>query len=113
MANPPGVVTDPSRIKGGVVSAMMLGLNYQGMNPTGHSNPVVFFETSGNTSDGSLGQKARGKSIQQNILAMRTLLSGLATDEVQEVDPGVWEEIPHAPVAGYSTDYAGTIPASF
>ncbi|MFP5314881.1 MAG: M14 family zinc carboxypeptidase [Actinomycetes bacterium] len=100
-------------IKGGVVSAMMLGLDYQGMNPTGHSNPVVFFETSGNTSDGSLGQKARGKSIQQNVLAMRTLLSGLATDEVQQVDPNVWEEIPHAPVTGYSTDYAGTIPVSF
>ncbi|MFJ6280441.1 M14 family zinc carboxypeptidase [Arthrobacter subterraneus] len=100
-------------IKGGVVSAMMLGLDYQGMNPTGHSNPVVFFETSGNTSDGSLGQKARGKSIQQNVLAMRTLLSGLATDEVQQVDPSVWEEIPHAPVTGYSTDYAGTIPVSF
>ena len=100
-------------IKGGVVSAMMLGLDYQGMNPTGHSNPVVFFETSGNTSDGSLGQKARGKSIQQNVLAMRALLSGLATDEVQQVDPDVWEQIPHAPVAGYSTDYAGTIPVSF
>lgn len=100
-------------IKGGVVSAMMLGLNYQGMNPTGHSNPVVFFETSGNTSDGSLGQKARGKSIQQNVLAMKTLLSGLATDQVQQVDPNVWEEIPHTPVTGYSTDYAGTIPASF
>nr|WP_299166441.1 M14 family zinc carboxypeptidase [uncultured Arthrobacter sp.] len=100
-------------IKGGVVSAMMLGLDYQGMNPTGHSNPVVFFETSGNTSDGSLGQKARGKSIQQNVLAMKSLLSGLATDEVQQVDPEVWEEIPHAPVAGYSTDYAGFIPVSF
>lgn len=100
-------------IKGGVVSAMMLGLNYQGMNPTRHSNPVVFFETSGNTSDGSLGQKARGKSIQQNVLAMKTLLSGLATDQVQQVDPNVWEEIPHTPVTGYSTDYAGTIPASF
>jgi hypothetical protein len=99
-------------IKGGVVSAMMLGLNYQGMNPSGHSNPVVFFETSGNTSDGSLGQKARGKSIQQNVLAMKTLLTGLATGEVQQVDPNVWEEIPHTPVTGYSTDYAGTIPAS-
>lgn len=100
-------------IKGGVVSAMMLGLNYRGLNPTGHSNPVVFFETSGNTSDGSLGQKARGKNIQQNVLAMKSLLSGLATKEVQQVDPTVWEEIPHAPVTGYSTDYAGTIPASF
>ncbi|WP_028280154.1 M14 family zinc carboxypeptidase [Arthrobacter sp. H5] len=99
-------------IKGGVVSAMMLGLNHQGLNPEGHSNPVVFFETSGNTSDGSLGQKARGKSIQQNILAMKTLLLGLANGEVQNVDPEVWEEIPHAPVSGYSTDYAGVIPVT-
>ncbi|MBG6215953.1 hypothetical protein IWX75_000390 [Arthrobacter sp. CAN_A6] len=99
-------------IKGGVVSAMMLGLNHQGLNPEAHSNPVVFFETSGNTSDGSLGQKARGKSIQQNILAMRTLLHGLATQEVQATDPEVWEQIPHQPVTGYSTDYAGVIPVT-
>lgn len=97
-------------IKGGVVSAMMLGLNYQGMNPEGHSNPVVFFETSGNTSDGSLGQKARGKNIQQNVLAMKELLVGLATGEVQQEDPERWEEIPHQPVTGYNTDYAGTVP---
>lgn len=97
-------------IKGGVVSAMMLGLDYQGMNPEGHSNPVVFFETSGNTSDGSLGQKARGKSVRQNVLALRELLVGLATGEVQQEDPGRWEEIPHQPVTGYNTDYAGTIP---
>ncbi|MGK3710199.1 M14 family zinc carboxypeptidase [Arthrobacter sp. IK3] len=97
-------------IKGGVVSAMMLGLNYQGMNPEGHSNPVVFFETSGNTSDGSLGQKARGKNIQQNVLAMKELLLGLATGEVQQEDPERWGEIPHQPVTGYNTDYAGTVP---
>ncbi|MGW6174210.1 M14 family zinc carboxypeptidase [Arthrobacter sp. NPDC055138] len=97
-------------IKGGVVSAMMLGLDYQGMNPEGHSNPVVFFETSGNTSDGSLGQKARGKSIKQNVLAMKELLLGLATGEVQQEDADRWEDIPHQPVTGYNTDYAGTIP---
>ncbi|MCM3689236.1 M14 family zinc carboxypeptidase [Kocuria rosea] len=97
-------------IKGGVVSAMMTGLDHGGMNPEGHSNPVVFFETSGNTSDGSLGQRARGKSIRQNVLAVKELLLGVATGEVQEEDPERWEEIPHQPVTGYSTDYAGTIP---
>lgn len=97
-------------IKGGVVSAMMLGLNYQGMNPEEHSNPVVFFETSGNTSEGSLGQKARGKSIQQNELAMTQLLLGMANGDVQDVDAEIWEEIPHAPVGGYFTDYAGILP---
>lgn len=96
-------------IKGGVVSAMMLGYDYQGLNPEGHSNPAIFFETSGNTSDGSLGQKARGKSIRQNVLALQEVLLGMATGEVQEEDPARWEEIPHAPVTGYQTD-TGVIP---
>jgi len=99
-------------IRGGVVSAMMLGLDHNGLNPEGHSNPAIFFETSGNTSDGSLGQKARGKSIKQNVLALRELLTGMATGEVQQEDPARWEEIPHAPVTGYQTD-DGIIPASF
>lgn len=96
-------------IKGGVVSAMMLGLDHEGLNPEGHSNPAIFFETSGNTSDGSLGQKARGKSIQQNVLALSELLVGMATGEVQQEDPARWEEIPHAPVTGYQTD-DGVVP---
>ncbi|GAA1829038.1 M14 family zinc carboxypeptidase [Agromyces salentinus] len=91
-------------IKGGVVSAMMLGYDYKGLNPEGHSNPAIFFETSGNTSDGSLGQKARGKSIRQNVLALQEVLLGMATGEVQQEDPARWEEIPHAPVTGYQTD---------
>lgn len=99
-------------IKGGVVSAMMLGLDYDGLNPEGHSNPAIFFETSGNTSDGSLGQKARGKSIQQNVLALQELLVGMATGEVQEEDPERWDEIPHAPVTGYQTD-TGVIPIGY
>ena len=99
-------------IKGGVVSAMMLGLDHLGLNPEGHSNPAIFFETSGNTSDGSLGQKARGKSIQQNVLALSELLVGMATGEVQQEDPARWEDIPHAPVTGYQTD-DGVIPAYF
>ncbi|MCD2443118.1 Tat (twin-arginine translocation) pathway signal sequence [Agromyces sp. SYSU K20354] len=99
-------------IKGGVVSAMMLGFDYKGLNPEGHSNPAIFFETSGNSSDGSLGQKARGKSIRQNVLAMQELLLGMATGEVQQEDADRWDEIPHVPVTGYQTD-DGVIPASF
>lgn len=97
-------------IKGGVVSAMMLGLDYGGMNSEGHSNPVIFLETSGNTSNGSLGQKARGALIKQNVLAVKELLLGMASGEVQQEDPERWEEIPHQPVTGYQTDYAGVIP---
>ncbi|HEX6954061.1 MAG TPA: M14 family zinc carboxypeptidase [Agromyces sp.] len=99
-------------IKGGVVSAMMLGLDHEGLNPEGHSNPAIFFETSGNTSDGSLGQKARGKSIRQNVVALTELLTGMATGEVQQEDPERWEEIPHAPVTGYQTD-TGVIPIGY
>lgn len=96
-------------IHGGVVSAMMMGLDWNGLNPTGHSNVAIFFETSGNTN--SLGQKGRGKLVQQNILAVTAALDGMATGAVQRVDPAVWEQIPHTPVKYYSTDYAGLIPA--
>jgi hypothetical protein len=99
-------------IHGGVVSAMMLGLNHDGLNPEGHSNPAIFFETSGNTSEGSLGQKARGKSIQQNVRALEAVLVGMATGEVQEEDPERWEDIPHAPTTGYQTD-TGVIPTDY
>ena len=90
-------------IKGGVVSAMMLGLNYNGMNPEGHSNPVIFFETSGNNQ--SLGQKGRGKLIRQNVLAVKETLLGMATGETLQEDPDRWEEIPHAPLNGYQTGF--------
>lgn len=98
-------------IRGGVVSAMMLGLDWNGLNPTGHSNVAIFFETSGNTRDGSIGQKARGKLVQQNILAVTAALDGMATGAVRATDPEVWEQIPHTPVQYYFTDYAGIIPA--
>ena len=97
-----GLVID---IRGGVVSAMMLGLTWSELNPTGYSNPAVFFETSGNTRDGSIGQQARGKFVKQNVLGLTSWLDGLATGDVFEVDPEIWEEIPHAPVLGYLTDW--------
>lgn len=91
-------------IHGGVVSAMMLGLNYNGLNEEGHSHPAVFFETSGNTSDGSLGQKARGHNIRQNVLGIQNLLYGLASKEVYDVDADRWNEIPRPDIIGYQTD---------
>jgi hypothetical protein len=92
-------------IRGGVVSAMMLGINYNGLNPEGHSNPAIFFETKGNTSDGSLGQKSNGYLTKQNYHALKALIYGLATDEYLEVDPNHWYDIPAYPTAGYYTDY--------
>lgn len=97
-------------IKGGVVSAMMLGLNYNNLNPEGHSHPAVFFETKGNTSDGSLGQKSNGYLTKQNYLALKSLVHGYVTGEVESVDQDDWYKIPYYPLAGYMTDYAGNIP---
>lgn len=96
-------------IHGGVASAMMLGLDYNGLNPEGHSHPTVFLETSGNTSPGSIGQKARGKLIKQNVEATRALFTGLMDGTVQNLDPERWEDIPHAPTTGYQTDHSGII----
>ncbi len=91
---------------------MMLGLDHLGMNTAGHSNPAVFFETSGNTRDGNIGHKARGKFVQQNILGLTAWLDGLASGEVFDVDPTIWDDqIPGTPVLQYLTDWGGVIPA--
>ncbi|TQM64884.1 M14 family zinc carboxypeptidase [Humibacillus xanthopallidus] len=92
-------------ILGGVSSAVMVGLNWNGLNPTGHSHPMVFFETSGNTSAGSVGQKARGKAIRQNVIGASELLQGLATGSVWNTDRMIWhEQIPHVDYTGYFSD---------
>jgi hypothetical protein len=97
-------------IRGGVVSAMMMGLNYNNLNPEGHSHPAVFFETKGNTSDGSLGQKSNGYLTKQNYLALKSLVYGYVTGEVENVDENDWYNIPYYPLAGYLTDYNGIVP---
>ncbi|MED4584124.1 M14 family zinc carboxypeptidase [Brevibacillus choshinensis] len=96
-------------IRGGVTSGMMLALDYEGLNTEGHSNPAIFFETKGMTREGSLGQKSNGYLTKQNYLGLKALLFGLASGEVEDADPEHWEDIPHGEIAGYSTDYAGTI----
>lgn len=88
-------------IHGGVSSAVMLGLNWTGLNPTGHAHPMVFFETYG----GSIGQKSRGKAIRQNVRGTVALLDGLATGSTWDTDPLVWhDQVPHLPYSGYLTD---------
>ncbi|WP_218970591.1 M14 family zinc carboxypeptidase [Alkalihalobacterium alkalinitrilicum] len=100
-------------IHGGVVSAMMLGLNYDGLNEAEHSHPAIFFETSGNTRDGNLGQRARGHNIRQNALGIQELLYGLASEEVFGVDPERWDEIPRPDITGYNTDHSGFVPVAY
>ena len=69
----------------------------------GHSHPMVFFETSGNTSPGSIGQKARGKAIRQNVIGASEPSQGLATESVWSTDRMIWhEEIPHV---DYTADF--------
>ncbi|RST72741.1 Tat (twin-arginine translocation) pathway signal sequence [Siminovitchia acidinfaciens] len=92
-------------IRGGVVSGMMLGINYEGINPEGHSNPAIFLETSSQVLDGE-----RDPMIQQNVIATHGFLSGLATGDLYKADPERWYDIPIRPITGYNTDYAGTIP---
>lgn len=87
-------------IHGGVSSAVMLGLNWNDLNPTRHAHPMVFFETYG----GSIGQKSRGKAIKQNVRGTEVLLAGLATGAVWDTDPMVWHDMPHVDYIGYQVD---------
>ncbi|MFD1706542.1 M14 family zinc carboxypeptidase [Siminovitchia sediminis] len=92
-------------IRGGVSSGMMLGINYQGLNQDGHSNPAVFLETSGQFLDGE-----REPLVQQNIIATHAFLSGLASGKLYEADPERWNEVPLRPITAYNTDYNGRVP---
>ncbi|WP_272943823.1 hypothetical protein [Crystallibacter crystallopoietes] len=40
---------------------------------------------------------------------MTSLLLGMASGKVEQMNPESWEQIPHQPVRGYNTDYAGNI----
>ena len=91
-------------IRGGLASAMMLGLNYQGLNEEGHSHPAVFLEISGQFLDGE-----REPLIEQNMIATRAVLSTFATGEFYNADPDRWYEIPAPELRGYNTDYTGNI----
>lgn len=92
-------------IRGGVSSGMMLGINYEGLNPSGHSNPAVFLETSGQFLDGE-----REPLVQQNVIATHAFLYGLASGDLYKADPGRWNEVPIRPISGFNTDYQGVIP---
>lgn len=93
-------------IHGGLTSAMMLGLNYENMNPDNHSHPAVFLEASGQFIDGE-----REPLIEQNMIATKAILYGVASGEVHDVDPDIWFNIPAPELKGYNTDHSGTVPA--
>src|SRR5699024_5616126 len=95
--------------RGGVSSGHMMSdeINFNDLNPDGHSNPGVFLETSGRLLDGD-----SEPLIKANIVAAHSLLHGLATDELYDKDPDrYYGEIPHPPLTNYVTDWTGTIPA--
>ncbi len=90
-------------IWGGVTSAMMLGVNWNGYNDDGHSNPAIFFETRGQVDD--MGQKSKGTLIKQNYNGLKVLINSIVNDEMHNVDPTGWSEIPHPEVEYLFGDY--------
>lgn len=101
--------------QGGMSSAVMVGtsfFDYDGLNVDNWSCPAIFFETKGNTSDGSLGQKANGYLVKQNYQGIMAYLYGLATGEVWDVPANHWYDVPAiSPIWGYYTD-GGPVPAA-
>ena len=101
---------------GGMSSAVMVGtsfFDYDGLNAVANwTCPAMFFETKGNTSDGSLGQKANGYLTKQNYQGVMAYLYGLASGDVWDVSPSHWYDIPaYSPIWGYYTDF-GPQPAA-
>lgn len=98
---------------GGVVSAMMLSLNYDGLNPTGPPGRVLRDHRQHS------GRQHRPQGSRQVRPAERpppdrltAWLDGLADGSVFDVDPRIWDDqIPGTPVLQHFTDWGGIIPA--
>jgi hypothetical protein len=85
----------------GVASTMMLGLPGDVPPPVWdgteddiawvpeHNTAAILFETRG-----GLGNKSRGYLIRQNVVALHTIVNAIASDELDDVDPDRWWEIP-------------------
>lgn len=101
--------------QGGMSSAVMVGtsfFDYDGLNVDDWTCPAIFFETKGNTSDGSLGQKANGYLVKQNYQGIMAYLYGLATGDFRDVPATHWYDVPAiSPIWGYYTD-GGPVPAA-
>jgi hypothetical protein len=89
----------------GVISSMMLGLPgdvdppvWDGSEDTihttwapEHNTAAIFFE-----SRGGIGNKSRGYLIRQNVVALHAIVGAIVSDELQDVNPDRWWELPWA-----------------
>lgn len=99
-------------ILGGVVSGMMTGLNYDGLNPNNYSCPAAFFETEtppGTTQTTPIDLRMQ-KLIEQNYLVIYAFMDAQASGAYLNVNPDTYWDIPHYPVRGFSPDYSASLP---
>jgi hypothetical protein len=54
-----------------------------------HNTAAIFFETRG-----GIGNKSRGYLIHQNVVALHAIADAIASDEIEDVDPDRWWELP-------------------
>lgn len=87
----------------GVTSTMMLGLPGDVPPPAWdgteddiawvpeHNTSAIFFE-----SRGGIGNKSRGYLIRQNVVALHAVVEAIANNELDDVDPDRWWDLPWA-----------------
>ncbi|MCL1810565.1 MAG: hypothetical protein FWG42_12490 [Clostridiales bacterium] len=108
--NPPIDMYDGIEIFGGVVSGMILGIDYQGINPYNHSCPATFFESETQIGNTTTNLTARYLNIaKQNYLAVMAYTKGMATGDIFDMNPEDYYAIPYRtasrPATPSSRDY--------
>jgi len=85
--------------------SMLLG----GPGPDGNlvdwQTAAMFFEERGN-----VGQKSRGYRIKQFVVAVTAIIDAIASDELADVDPELWNEIPFRPESIRTSDKWPNLP---
>ena len=66
---------------------------------------AMFFEERGN-----VGQESRGYRIKQFVVAVTAIIDAIASDELADVDPELWNEIPFRPRSIRTSDKWPNLP---
>jgi len=90
-------------VYGGVVSGMMLGVNYNNWNPYRYSNPAWFWEIEQQTNNNTTNLTARYIAIAwQSYYGAKAACYMMTNDEFKNVDPDTYWDIDYATSGTYS-----------
>jgi hypothetical protein len=85
--------------------SMLLGGPGPDGNPSGWKTAAMFFEERGD-----VGQKSRGYRIRQFVVIVTAIIDAIASGELENVNPELWDEIPLRPTSIRTSDKWPNLP---